>query len=124
MLHTKFKAQVPVVQTRRFLMFSPYKSMINIRYPGWTYFWPHGHNLNKLGRDLQGDATFQKSKLYRPCGFRQEDFFTFPYILCKTCDVWEGPILATGAYFEQFHKKSTRQCYIPNIKALGLVDSD
>ena len=23
----------------------------------------------------------------RPCGFRQEDFFTFPYISqCKTCD--------------------------------------
>ena len=24
---------------------------------------------------------------FRPCGFRQEDFFTFPYIsLCKTCE--------------------------------------
>ena len=30
------------------------------------------HNLNKLGRDLLGDATYQGAM---PCGFRQEDFF-------------------------------------------------
>ena len=28
----------------------------------------------------------------RPCGFRQEDCFMFPYIsLCKTCDPRTGP---------------------------------
>ena len=28
-----------------------------------------------------------KYKGFTPCGFRQEDFFTFSYIsLCKTCD--------------------------------------
>ena len=35
---------------------------------------------------------------FQPYGFRQEDFFHgFPYTrLCKTCDPWRGPILATG----------------------------
>ena len=32
---------------------------------------------------------------FRPCSFRQEDFFTFPYIsLCKTCDPLGGSFLA------------------------------
>ena len=31
--------------------------------PGVGHFWPHGHNLNKLGRGLLGDATYQISKL-------------------------------------------------------------
>ena len=47
-----------------------------ILYGGWGYFWPQGHNLNKLGRAPQGDATF-KHQDSRPCGFRQEDFFMF-----------------------------------------------
>ena len=31
--------------------------------PGRGYFKPQGINLNKLVRDLQGDATYQISKL-------------------------------------------------------------
>ena len=27
------------------------------------HFWPHGHNLNILGRGQQGDATYQISRL-------------------------------------------------------------
>ena len=38
--------------------------------------WPQGHNLNKLGRAPQGDATF-KHQDSRPCVFRKEDFFMF-----------------------------------------------
>ena len=26
--------------------------------PGHCHFWPQGHNLNKLGRGLQGGATY------------------------------------------------------------------
>ena len=38
----------------------------------------------------------------RPCSFRQEYFFMFPYIsLCKTYDPGMGPFLAPGALFEQ-----------------------
>ena len=31
--------------------------------PGATQFWPQGHNLNKLGRYLLGDVTYQLSRL-------------------------------------------------------------
>ena len=34
---------------------------------------------------------------YRPCGFRQEDFFMFPYIsLCKKCDPGAGHFWPQG----------------------------
>ena len=42
--------------------------------PGRAHFWPHGHNLNKLGSGLLGNSTYQIS---RPCGLRLEDFFIF-----------------------------------------------
>ena len=32
-----------------------------------------------------------------------------------------GPILTLGASYEQTWKRSTRRCYIPNIKALALT---
>ena len=33
--------------------------------PLWRgHCWPKGYNLNKLGRDLLGDATYQIPKLY------------------------------------------------------------
>ena len=41
-----------------------------------------GHNLNKLGRDLQGDATYQISRFYA-LWFQTRRFMGFPYIsLC------------------------------------------
>ena len=43
----------------------------------------------------------------RPCGFRQEDFFTFPHIsVCLTCDPRGGAILAPPLrkFNEQFKK--------------------
>ena len=53
-----------------------------------SHFWPQGHNLNKHGRCLLGDATYQISRLLsKPCGFRKECLFMFSYIsLFKTCD--------------------------------------
>ena len=55
--------------------------------PGLAHFWPQGHNLNKVGKGLLDDASYQIFRLSRPCGFRQEDFFMFPNIsLCKTRD--------------------------------------
>ena len=82
------------------------------------------HNLNKLGRGPLGDATYQISRPM-PCGSRQEDFFMLLYIsLCKTCALRVGSILTSEAKFEQTWQGSTRCCYIPNIKALGLSVSD
>ena len=63
--------------------------------PGQGLFWPQGHNLNKLGRGLLGDATYLISGLYALC---HEDFLTFPNIsLYKTCDPGAGPFLVTEA---------------------------
>ena len=61
------------------------------------HFGPMGHNLNKLGICLLHvvDATYQICLTF---GFRQEDFFMFPYIsICKTSDPRFGPFLAPGA---------------------------
>ena len=35
-----------------------------------------------------------------------------------------GPVLSPGASYEQTWKRSTRTCYIPNIKTLGLLVSE
>ena len=52
-----------------------------------------------------------------PCGFREEDFF-----LCFSHDApWPGPVSTPGARLGGFKKRSTIQCNIQNIKALGLV---
>ena len=52
----------------------------------WVGVWPHGHNLNKLGRGLLDDATYQYQGAL-PSGFRQEDFFVSLYKpMKKTCD--------------------------------------
>ena len=45
--------------------------------PGRGHFWPQGSNLNKLCRGQPDDASYQISRHYRPCGFRQADFFKF-----------------------------------------------
>ena len=52
-------------------------------------------------------------------------FSCFPYIShCKTCDPWGRPFLAPGTLFEQNWQRFTGWCYIPNIKARGLVISN
>ena len=58
---------------KMFFMFSLYKPLKNVT-PGAGHFWPEGHNLNKLGRGLLGDATYQYQGSM-PCGFRQENYF-------------------------------------------------
>ena len=47
---------------------------------GPDHYKPKEHNLNKLGRGPQGDATY-KYQGCRPYSFRQEGFFTlFPIL--------------------------------------------
>ena len=41
-----------------------------------------------------------------------------------TCDPRMGPVLTQGASYEQTWERSTRRCYIPNIKAVGLSVSE
>ena len=44
----------------------------------------------------------------RPCGCRQEDFFSkFPYIsLCKTCGPLDGTIFGPGAFLNRLGRGS------------------
>ena len=49
----------------------------------------------------------------------------FPYIrVYKSCGPHGGAVSATGSYFEHTLLKNTSWRCIPNIKVLGLVDSD
>ena len=48
-------------------------------------------------------------------------------LLCSyvpTCDPLRGASFDPRASYEQTWQKSTRRCYIPNIKALGLPVSE
>ena len=67
---------------KMFFMFSLYKPIKNVN-PGAGHFWPGGHNLNKLGKGLLGDATYQYQGSM-PCGFRQKKIFShvFPMNIC------------------------------------------
>ena len=74
-----------------------------------------GRGHNNLGRSILDDA------LGLMVSDKKISFQCFPYInLCYQCDpgathFWpQGPNL----------KRSNRWCYIPNIKALGLMVSD
>ena len=69
-----------------------------------------GYNLNKLGRGPLGDASYQISI----------DFSRFLYInLCKAIDPQGGTIFGRRDII-----LINMWCYIPTIKALGLVVSD
>ena len=50
-------------QTRRFFHVFPKIGLCKKCDPGAGHIWPPGYNLNKLGRSLLGDATYQISKL-------------------------------------------------------------
>ena len=54
--------------------------MLNNRHvtPGVELKKPQGQNLNKLGKALLGDATYQISRLYKYALWFQEVFHVFP----------------------------------------------
>ena len=51
-----------------------------------------------------------------PCGFGEEDFLKFSHDTPKAGLVWTPVARLAG-----FIKRTTRHCYIQNMKALGLV---
>ena len=64
MLHTKYQGSKPYGfrQEDFFYVFliQAYAKHVT---PGAGQFWPQGYNLNKLGRGLLGDATYQIPRL-------------------------------------------------------------
>ena len=61
-----------------------------------------------------------------PSSFREEknSKFSFSVSMFKLVNPRAGPILTPGASFQQTWWRSIRRCYIPNIKALGLLFSE
>ena len=58
MVHTKYYDSMPCdFRQEDVFHVSLYKPIKNVT-PGAGHFWPEGHNLNKLGRGLLGDATY------------------------------------------------------------------
>ena len=64
MLHTKYQGSRPCgFRQEDFFMFLNILDHIKHVTPWAGSFWPQRHNLNKLVRGPQGDATYQISKL-------------------------------------------------------------
>ena len=64
MLHIKYPGSRPCgFRQEDFFMILPI--LVNVKHvtPRAVFFWPKGHNLIKLVRGPQGDATYQISKL-------------------------------------------------------------
>ena len=59
MLHTKYQGSRPCgFRQEDFFMFLPILVDVKLVTPRRGDFWPQGHNLNKLVRGLQADATY------------------------------------------------------------------
>ena len=107
------------------MKFSYFVPMFNLWPPGWGLFWPQGHFMNKLGRDPL-EMLHTKYQSSTPSSFRDEKFWKQAslFICFKLVIPWTGPVLTPGASYEQIWYRSTRRCYIPNIKALHLLVSE
>ena len=58
MLHTKYQgSNLCGFRQEDFFMNLPLLDQVKHMTPGRGHFWPQGHNLNKLVRSPQGDAT-------------------------------------------------------------------
>ena len=70
--------------------------------PGQGHFWPKGHNLNKHGRGLLGDATYQISRLYALWFQTRRFVHAFPHkAYVNNATPGARLVLAPGALFEQ-----------------------
>ena len=63
MLHNKYQGSKPNGLRQDFFMFFLIQAYAKHVTPGAGQFWPKGYNLNKLGRGLLGDDTYQISRL-------------------------------------------------------------
>ena len=73
----------------------------------------------------QGDATYQLSKLYTFQFQRRRNLkFAVFVSIFQLVTPGTGSVLTPGALYVQTWLRSTRRCYIQNIKALGLPISE
>ena len=75
-------------------------------------------NLLEVHKEML-HTTYQSST---PSRFREEEFYRWASLfLCDNLFPQAGPVLTPGALYEQTRYRSTRRCYMPNIKDLGLA---
>ena len=72
------KALDLVVLGKKSFSLFPFISYVKHVTPRRGHFWPQGHNLNKLGRGLLVDATYQISSLYAVLFQTRRFFHIFP----------------------------------------------
>ena len=72
--------------------------------------------------EVHKDMRYTKYESSMPSSFTEEEFWrSASLFLCsKLWPPGSGPVLTPGASYEQTWWRSTRRCYIPIIKALGL----
>ena len=64
MLHNKYQDSRPYdLRQEYFFMFPPISAYVKHANPGAGHFLPQGYYLNKLGRGLLDDASYQISRL-------------------------------------------------------------
>ena len=96
------------------LFFLPLDQLMQSIIPVWTI----------LVEDHQGiiSAVFDQIPI---SGSRKEVAWCFSYIIqCEIVTLRAGSVFTQGALFEQIWQRTSRWCYIPNMKALGLVVSN
>ena len=106
---------------RRSLKMGFFVPMYPIVTPGQGLFWPQRHHMNKLSR-VHKEMLYTKYQSFRPSNFKEE-FWNF-LSLFSCSNLWPPSGRAfwpQGHYMNKTWKRSTRRCYIPNIKALGLT---
>ena len=102
-----------------FFCFSHCKSMGANDPRGGAIFDPRG----MIGRIYVEDhytLLHTKYESFGPCGFREEVFFLY----FPDDAPGAGPVWTPGAQLAGFIKRTTRHCYIQNMKALALVVSE
>ena len=126
MLHTKYQSSAPSSFREEFwsfpCLFLCFELVtLGIR-PVLTLGASYEHNLC---RGPLGHIT-NKYQTYAASSFRKEEFWSFPSLfLCfKLVTLRARPVLTQGASYEQSWYKSTRRCFISNIKALHFLVSE
>ena len=67
------------------------------------------------------EMLYTKYQSSRPSSFREKEFLNFLSLFNFWLPGLHGPVLTPGASYVQTWYRSTRRCYITNIKALHLL---
>ena len=126
MLHTKYKSSALSSFRQAILKFSLFVPMF------WTCDSRGGASFDLRGIiwtifvEVHYDMLHTKYQTSAPSSFRKEEFWSFPSLFPCFELVTPGarPVLTQGASYEQSWYKSTRRCFIPNIKALHFLVSE